>query len=179
MKILIINASPRPGGNSAYASTELYEKYKTDNAELINLAKLDIKSCNACRACKTNNSLCVIKDDMALIYPKLLSAEKIIFITPLHFGFLSSLAKIFTDRWYCLKTADKISKFQEGKKAFFLLIQGAPSRERGEMATAWAKHFFTAYGLKYFSFITPACSHDNLDGIKIKIDEIKMNVSIF
>lgn len=179
MKTLIINASPRPGGNSSYAAGELYEKYKNDGGELIDLYKLDMKSCTACRSCKKNGSLCVIKDDMESIYPKLLAAEKIVFISPNHFGFMSSLGKIFTDRWYCLKTADRLSKFEEGKKTFFLFVQGAPSRDRGDMTVNWAKHFFSGYGFKFFSFIAPACSNENVDGIKMKMDEIKMNVSIF
>ena len=63
MKILIINASPRLNGNSSFISEALAEKYG-DESEVINLSQLDIKPCTACRACKVNNSLCVINDDI-------------------------------------------------------------------------------------------------------------------
>ena len=158
MKILIINASPRKNGNSSFISNALTEKY-ADECEVINLNQLELKPCTACRSCKANNSLCVINDDISTqVYSKLLSADKIILISPNIMGFISSLAKILTDRFYCLKTAD---------------------RNHGEMAASWAKRFFEQYGLKTFTMVIPNCSYDNHDGVKIKLDEIKMNVSMF
>lgn len=47
------------------------------------------------------------------------------------------------------------------------------------MAANWAKRFFEQYGLKTFTMIIPNCNYDNTDGVKIKLDEIKMNVSMF
>ncbi len=49
----------------------------------------------------------------------------------------------------------------------------------GNMAANWAKGFFEQYGLKTFTFVIPNCGYDNTDGVKIKLDEIKMNVSMF
>ena len=179
MKILIINASPRKNGNSSFISNALTEKY-ADECEVINLNQLELKPCTACRSCKANDSLCVINDDISTqVYSKLLSADKIILISPNIMGFISSLAKILTDRFYCLKTADRKTKFEENKKMFFILTQGAADRNHGEMAASWAKRFFEQYGLKTFTMVIPNCSYDNHDGVKIKLDEIKMNVSMF
>ncbi len=178
MDTIIINASPRPEGNSAFLASKFKEKYG-DKCRLINLAETDIKSCRACRSCRTNNSLCVMDDSMKDIYPGLLAAERIIFISPNHFGFLSSLGKIFADRWYCLKTESRKSRFEEGKKALFFLVQGDPSRDRGKNICEWARHFFTSYGFKYFAMTIPGCSDDNADGVKNKLDEAIMSASIF
>lgn len=178
MNVIIVNASPRKDGNSAFIAGEVAAMYDGE-AEIINLNALDMKSCTACRACKNTGSLCVIKDDMAEIYPKMLNADKIIFISPNIFGFISSLGKIFTDRFYCLKTADKKTKFEEGKKAVFIFTQGSPSRDHANTAMNWAKNFFERYGLKTFTMVIPNCSDSNLDGAKIKINEIKTNVSMF
>ncbi len=179
MKILVINASPRKDGNSSYISKHLSEKY-TEDCEVVNLHSLKMLPCTSCRACKTNNSLCVINDDISsTVYQKLLSADKIIFISPNIMGFVSSLAKILTDRFYCLKTSDRKTKFDENKKMFFILTQGAADRSHGEMAASWAKRFFEQYGLKTYTMIIPNCSYENYDGVKIKLDEIKMNVSMF
>ena len=178
MSILIINASPREKGNSSFIANELVSKYGNE-AEVINLRDLNLLPCTSCRTCKTNNSLCVLEDDLVDIYPKLLSAEKIIFLSPNIMGFISSLAKIFTDRFYCLRDSNKKSRFEEGKKLIFIYTQGSPSRAHGEMATNWAKSFFEGYGIKTFTMIIPNCSHENYDGVKIKLDEIKMNVSMF
>lgn len=179
MKTIIINASPRACGSSAFIACELYEKFKENGAELINLSSINLKSCTACASCKKSGSLCVIKDDMVEIYPKLLDADKIILISPNHMGFLSSLAKLFTDRWYCLKTADRKTKFNEGKKAVFIFTQGSPDRSKSETTSTWAKNFFTGYGFKFLSLTVAGCSSANIDMAKMKIDEIKMNVAIF
>ncbi len=178
MSIVIINASPRKSGNSTLIAESLKEKYGSA-CQVINLRELNIKPCTACRSCKINNSLCVIKDDISELYPALLSADKIILISPNIMGFISSLAKILTDRFYCLKTAERKTKFEEGKKMFFILTQGAADRSHGDMAANWAKKFFEQYGLKTFTMIIPNCAYDNTDGVKIKLDEIKMNVSMF
>ncbi len=179
MKILIINSSPRKQGNSSYISSSLAEKYN-DECEIINLSELNMAPCTACRSCKINNSLCVIDDDITnSVYEKLLSADKIIFLSPNIMGFISSLAKILTDRFYCLKTKERKTKFDDNKKMFFILTQGAVDRSHGDMAASWAKKFFEQYGLKTYTMVIPNCSYDNYDGVKIKLDEIKMNISMF
>lgn len=179
MNILVINASPRENGNAAFISNSLAEQYN-NQCEVINLNALNIIPCTSCRSCKINNSLCIIDDDISSnMYEKLLLADKIIFISPNIMGFISSLAKILTDRFFCLKTSDRKTKFSENKKMFFILTQGAADRSHGDMATNWAKKFFEQYGLKTFTMVIPNCSYDNYDGVKIKLDEIKMNISMF
>ena len=178
MSILIINASPRKSGNSTFIAESLKEKYG-DSCQVVNLAELNIKPCTSCRSCKINNSFCVIKDDISELYSKLLSADKIILISPNIMGFISSHAKILTDRFYCLKTSERKTKLEEGKKMFFILTQKSADRSHGNMAVNWAKGFFEQYGLKTFTFVIPNCGYDNTDGVKIKLDEIKMNVSMF
>ncbi|WP_242347950.1 flavodoxin family protein [Mucispirillum schaedleri] len=178
MSILIINASPRKSGNSTFIAESLKEKYG-DSCQVVNLAELNMKPCTSCRSCKINNSFCVIKDDISELYSKLLSADKIILISPNIMGFISSHAKILTDRFYCLKTSERKTKFEEGKKMFFILTQKSADRSHGNMAANWAKGFFEQYGLKTFTFVIPNCGYDNTDGVKIKLDEIKMNVSMF
>lgn len=178
MDTVIINASPRLKGNSSFLAMTFKEKYGED-CKLINLAELNIKSCRACRSCRANGTLCVIDDDMKDIYNELLAAERIIFISPNYFGFLSGLGKIFTDRWFCLQTQDKKSKFEKDKKALFFLVQGSALREHGKNITEWAGHFFARFGFKYFSMIIPGCSDSNLDGVQNKLDDALMNVSLF
>lgn len=178
MRTIIINTSPRPKGNSAYLAKLIYEKYGSE-ATLINLRELNIKPCQACRSCKQNDTLCVQDDDMATIYPQLLAADRVIFLTPNHCGFLSGYAKIFSDRWYCLRTSSKVSRFEAGKRAIFILTQGSPSRDKSLNITEWAKHFFTSHGFKFLPLVLPACSDENNDTAEMKKDEILMSISIF
>jgi multimeric flavodoxin WrbA len=72
------------------------------DANLLQLRKLDIRMCNGCLTCekggKNRRGVCSIKDDMQAIYPKLLSADLIVFGTPVYFYMLSGLLKNFMDR---------------------------------------------------------------------------------
>jgi len=72
------------------------------DAELLLLRKLDIRFCNGCLACdkggRNRRGVCNIKDDMQAIYPKLLSADLIVFGTPVYFYMVSGLLKNFMDR---------------------------------------------------------------------------------
>lgn len=99
MKILGLSFSPHIQGNTetllskalggaqqAGAETELYRVYGRD-----------IKPCDGCRAC-WNTSNCHIKDDMKILYEKLLEANGIIFGTPIYFYGMSALAKLVIDR---------------------------------------------------------------------------------
>ena len=178
MNTIIINASPRPKGNSSFLAAEFAAKYGNE-CKVVNLRDINMHSCQACRACRKNDSLCIIDDDMKNLYHDLLNAERIIFISPNYFGFLSSLGKIFTDRWYCLMNSSRVTKFEKGKKALFFLVQGAPSCDHGKNIGEWAKHFFTAFGFKFFTMTIPGCSTDNNDGVKNKLDEILMSASMF
>ena len=58
--------------------------------------------CRGCLTCekggKERQGDCVIKDDMAGVYPKLLATDAIVFATPGYMGMLSGLLKNFLDR---------------------------------------------------------------------------------
>jgi len=70
--------------------------------ELILLRKTNIKMCLGCLACeeggKDRPGICKIKDDMNVIYPKLLEADCLVFGTPAYFELVSGILKNFMDR---------------------------------------------------------------------------------
>jgi multimeric flavodoxin WrbA len=70
--------------------------------ELLLLRKMDIKMCRGCLSCEKGGQErkgdCVIKDDMAVVYPKLIAADVIVFATPGYMEMLSGLLKVFLDR---------------------------------------------------------------------------------
>ena len=67
--------------------------------EQIDLAKKEIKQCRGCWNCwvKTPGN-CSLKDDMDIIYPKLLNCDLLIFASPIRMGFVSALLKRSMDR---------------------------------------------------------------------------------
>jgi len=69
--------------------------------ELINLKDMDIKACRACDngwgTCRTEGT-CKIADDFAHVRQLLNDSTGIVFGSPVYFGDLSEIAKVFLDR---------------------------------------------------------------------------------
>jgi multimeric flavodoxin WrbA len=70
--------------------------------ELLLLRKMNVRQCRGCLACeeggKERKGVCVIRDDMNDVYPKLLEADAVVLATPVYFEMLSGLLKNFIDR---------------------------------------------------------------------------------
>lgn len=103
MKLLSICGSPRKG-NTEWMLAELNRLCSLDgiDTELVLLRKLEIKPCTGCLSCekggKERKGICKIKDDMALILPRIIEADIIVFGTPVYFEMLSGQLKTFMDR---------------------------------------------------------------------------------
>ena len=65
MKVLIINGSPRKGGNTAIAVAEIAKILKQEQIEVIDyqIGVKDIRGCTACNYCRLNGK-CVFEDDV-------------------------------------------------------------------------------------------------------------------
>jgi multimeric flavodoxin WrbA len=103
MKVIGVCGSPRKG-NTEWMLTTLLDEIKQRGAdtEMVLLRKIDLKMCRGCLACekggKARKGECVIKDDMAALYPKLIAADAIVLATPVYMEMLSGLLKVFLDR---------------------------------------------------------------------------------
>ncbi len=112
MKVLGVCGSPRKG-NTEWMLTKVMDAAREAGAEteLVLLRQKDIRLCRGCLTCEVDHDrkpgVCVIKDDMAVLLPKLLEANGIVFGTPVYFYLLSGLLKNFLDRtvpiWPLLK----------------------------------------------------------------------------
>jgi len=102
MKILLINGSPRLGGNTEILLNEAKKGAEEVglSCELIQLGKLNIKPCMGDFACLRpgHEGECHIKDDMHKIYDKLQICEGIIFGTPVYLWDMTSQMLIFLHR---------------------------------------------------------------------------------
>lgn len=122
--ILILNGSPRQKGNSATLAEHLAAGARENGAsvESIYLHGLDIRPCDACDECRGTGGVCVIKDDMQKIYPKLIAADAIVLASPIYWFTFSAQLKLCLDRWYAFQA----SHWQElrGKPFGILLAYG-------------------------------------------------------
>jgi len=102
MKVLAINGSPRPEGNTAFLlKTVLAEAAAADmETELVQLAGKDLSGCRACMACKKTRDLrCAIGDDaLNGILRKMLEADAIVLGSPTYFADVTSDMKALIDR---------------------------------------------------------------------------------
>ncbi len=99
MKAIGIVGSPRKGGNTEILTKHTLTAIEEEglDTEIIRLADLDIRPCNACMVCKTEES-CPIDDDLWPLYTKMKAAEAIILASPVYFGSATALLKALMDR---------------------------------------------------------------------------------
>jgi multimeric flavodoxin WrbA len=121
MKIIGVSGSPRKGNTEWMISTLLAAaaQYGAET-ELLLLRKMDVRMCRGCLTCeqggRERKGICVIKDDMNALYPKLMAADAIVLATPAYFEMLSGLLKNFLDR------TNPIWPHLEGKKIAGLAV---------------------------------------------------------
>ncbi|MFC1860327.1 flavodoxin family protein [Chloroflexota bacterium] len=99
MKAIGIVGSPRKGGNTEILTGHTLKAIEEEglDTELIRLAGLDIRPCDACNACK-NEERCHIDDDLLLVYNKMKEAEAIILASPVYYGSATAQLKALMER---------------------------------------------------------------------------------
>ena len=99
MKVIGIVGSPRKNGNTEILTAHALKAIAEEglDTELVGLAGLDIKPCNACMACKKEEQ-CSIEDDLFPIYLKMKEADGIILASPVYYGSATALIKALMER---------------------------------------------------------------------------------
>ena len=90
MKVLLINGSPRKGGNTNVALTEAARQLEKNgiDTELFWIGNKPVRGCIACGKCKENaNNRCVFSDDIANeVIAKMEECDAIIIGAPVYWG---------------------------------------------------------------------------------------------
>ena len=83
MKILMLNGSPRPHGNTALALNEMAQVFAAEGmeTELIQLGNRDIRGCIACGRC-AELGRCVFDDLVNEIAPKFEACDGLVVGSP-------------------------------------------------------------------------------------------------
>lgn len=103
MKILVLNGSPRPNGNTAAMVSTFREAAEEKGHQVVvfNVCKMNIKGCLACEYCHgKGHGACVQKDDMQEVYDALKDTEMIILASPIYYHGISGQLKCVIDRLY-------------------------------------------------------------------------------
>jgi len=99
LKCLALACSPRKNGNTAILAEHALAAAESAgcDAELLHLADYRYAPCRACNGCFATGR-CVLKDDAALIYEKILGADRLILAAPVFFLGICAQAKMLIDR---------------------------------------------------------------------------------
>ncbi len=101
MKILVLNGSPKGSASNTMNLTHAFLKGAgwSAQADIIDVAKADIKACSGCFCCwnKTPGT-CVIQDKMAEILTKIIDADVIVWSFPLYYFSVPGSLKNLIDR---------------------------------------------------------------------------------
>ena len=142
MKMLVINGSPRPNGNTSELAKQ-FLKSIGDRAVIdeVRLFNMNIKGCMNCGACQRAvlETHCAINDDMRALYDSFLSSDTIMIASPIYMWQFTPCTLAFLNRLHCLcRSADFSYNAMEGKRMAALITLGA----EGEVAD------FAANGLR-------------------------------
>lgn len=122
MKILVLNGSPRPQGNTA-AMVEAFTKGARESGHevtVINVCQKEIRGCLACEYCHTKgDGRCIQQDDMQEVYPLLDEAEMIVLASPIYYHGFTGQLQCAINRIYAL------DKPKHLKKAALIMSSGS------------------------------------------------------
>ena len=108
-KILILNGSPRPHGNTAALIAAFTEGAQSagHTATRFDLSRMKIGGClGCCGGGKNPDAPCVQKDDMTLIYPVYREADIVIFASPMYYWGFSGQLTCAIDRLFAVAELD-------------------------------------------------------------------------
>lgn len=111
MKVLIINGSPNPRGNTAYALNQMIEVFHADGVEteLIQVGNKDIRGCVGCRKCRSTGK-CVFDDLVNEVSPKLAAADGVVVASPVYYASANGTLVAFLDRLFYSNQANLAMK---------------------------------------------------------------------
>jgi multimeric flavodoxin WrbA len=154
MKVLGIMGSPRRQSNTEILVDKALEGAREAGAEVekVLVSKLKISPCLEIYACRKDGN-CAIKDDMQVLYKKLLEADYVIFASPMFFYGVTSQAKAIIDRCQALWVRKHVlgmgKEDKRERRGVFISIGATRGTKLFDGAVLTVKYFFDAIGVKY------------------------------
>ena len=111
MKVLMINGSPRVGGNTSLALAEMEKVFAQEGieTETIQVGPQPIRGCIACNSC-ANLGRCVFDDAVNEAAPKFEVADGLVVASPVYYASANGTLVSFLDRLFYSTHFDKTMK---------------------------------------------------------------------
>lgn len=111
MKVLMINGSPRPDGNTKIALLEMGRIFKKEGVEfeIFDLGRREVHGCVACYYCKSHEG-CAFDDGVAELSKKLCEADALVIGSPVYYASANGTLISLLDRLFYSTGFDKRMK---------------------------------------------------------------------
>ena len=155
MRVLGIMGSPRRQSNTEILLDKALEGAREAGADVekILVSKLKITPCLEIYACLKDGN-CAIKDDMQLLFKKLLVADHIILASPIFFYSITSQAKALIDRCQALWVRRHVlgmgKEDTRVRRGVFISVGATRGKKLFDGAVLTMKYFFDAISVEYF-----------------------------
>ena len=111
MKVLLLNGSPKPNGNTALALREMAEVFAQEGieAEIVHVGNQDIRGCIACGSCGRLGK-CVFDDAVNAIAAKFEAADGLVIGSPVYYASANATLMALMQRLFYSTHFDKTMK---------------------------------------------------------------------
>lgn len=111
MKVLMLNGSPRPQGNTSIALGEMERIFQAEGVEteLIQVGNRDIRSCVACLSC-VKTGKCVFDDLVNELAPKFEASDGLVVGSPVYYASANATLVALLTRLFYSTSFDKAMK---------------------------------------------------------------------
>ena len=167
MNVLILQASPRANGNTAWMAEELKNAAEAAGHQvtLVNVSKKKIAGCLACEYCHNKgNGACIQKDDMQELYPLMAEAEVLVLAAPIYYFTLNAQIQAPIQRMYCVNKPAKVQKMA--------LLMSSYSPNVYDGATAEFRDICNYWETKNIGVVSAKLDEQKTDETKAKIVEL-------
>ena len=111
MNVLLINGSPRAGGNTAIALEEMTKVFTQEGieAETVQVGNQAVRGCVACGSCATKGK-CAFSDIVNETAPKFQACDGLVIASPVYYASANGTLISFLDRLFYSTPFDKTMK---------------------------------------------------------------------
>jgi len=173
MKVLILNASPRTKGVTSALLAEIRDNIRsTHSVETVAISRMNMEPCLGCLKCRPDKECVLPKDDAHDLGHKVRESDLLIIGSPVYWGNIPGLLKIFFDRNVTLfeyveaKPMNRVPTPRlRGKRAILIISSASPfpynlliSQSRGAIRAL--KTILNSGGIRIERILNVANSHN-------------------